>query len=163
VKEAALEIASVQGGPWQSNRSASTARADARAAPAHLVARASGELYALRQDASHTVELLGRVPQSGHPHPARSDLIVDAALACWEHRCGQPGSLRWARQRLAALKDEPLAPIDWSVRCLASCCPRSGTAPALADAAGGASCPGCGAPLVVAAQGGARWLARRRG
>jgi hypothetical protein len=114
------------------------------------------------------------VPRCGHPGPLRSDLIVEAVLAGWEHRCGQPGSLRWARQRLATVEDEALAPIDWSVRCLASCCPRSGTAIALADAVAGRACPACGAPLVVAAHGvlprelelelhgGAWWLARRR-
>jgi hypothetical protein len=96
---------------------------------------ATGELYALRQDPSHMVELLGRVPRSGHPDPLRSDLIVEAVLAGWEHRCGQPGSLRWARDSVRAIEGEPLAPIDWSVRCLASCCPRPGTATALTDAA----------------------------
>jgi hypothetical protein len=64
---------------------------------------ATGELYALRHDASRAVELLGRVPQSGHPDPARSDLIVEAVLAGWEHRCGQPGSLGWVRERLRAI------------------------------------------------------------
>jgi hypothetical protein len=135
---------------------------------------ATGELYALRQDPSHMVELLGRVPRSGHPDPLRSDLIVEAVLAGWEHRCGQPGSLRWARDSVRAIEGEPLAPIDWSVRCLASCCPRPGTATALTEAAGGPSCSACGAPLVVAAHGvpprqlelelcgGAWWLARRR-
>jgi hypothetical protein len=76
---------------------------------------------------------------------------------------------------LYAIEGEPLAPIDWSVRCPASCCPRSGTASALADAPRGRDCPACGAPLVVAVRGvrarelelelrgGAWWLARPRG
>ena len=42
---------------------------------------ATSELYALRQEPSHMVELLGRLPQSGHPDPSRSDLIVDGGGA----------------------------------------------------------------------------------
>jgi hypothetical protein len=84
---------------------------------------------------------------------------------------GQRASLD--RQRLAAVEGETLAPIDWSVRRLASCCPRSGTAMALADTVPARACPACGAPLVVAAhgvlprelelelRGGTWWLARR--
>lgn len=114
------------------------------------------------------------MPRSGHPDPLRSDLIVEAVLAGWEHRCGQPGSLGWARERLRAIEDEPHAPIDRSMRCPTSRCPRSGTGVALADAAAGRACPACGAPLVVTAhgvpprelelelRGGAWWLARRR-
>lgn len=135
---------------------------------------ATGELYALRQDASRAVEQLGRVPQSGHPDPARSDLIVEAVLAGWEHRCGQPGSLGWARDRLRAIDGEPLAPIDWSVRCRATCCAHYGTVMPLGRSAPGRACPACGAPVVLAAhgvpprelelelRGGAWWLARRR-
>ena len=144
------------------------------AGPRFLVSwiEATGELYALRQDPSHTVELLGRVPRSGHPDPLRSDLIVEAVLAGWEHRCGQPGSLDWACERIRAVEGEPLAPIDWRVRCLATCCPRFGTVMPLGEAAPGRVCPACGAPLVVAAHGvpprqlelcgGAWWLARQR-
>ena len=136
---------------------------------------ATGELYALRQEPSHMVELLGRVPQSGHPDPSRSDLIVEAVLAGWEHRCGPPGSLGWARERIRAVEGEPLAPIDWCIRCLATCCPRFGTVIPLGEAAPGRVCPACGAPLVVAVhgvpprelelelRGGAWWLARRGG
>jgi ribosomal protein S27AE len=114
------------------------------------------------------------VPRSGHPDLLRGDLIVEAVLAGWEHRCGQTALLGWARERLYAIEREALAPIDWSVRCPASRCPRSGTATALADAAAGRGCPACGAPLVVAAhgvparelelelRGGAWWLGRRR-
>jgi len=90
---------------------------------------ATGELYALRVDAANalgSVQVLGKLPPSGHPSPRRADLIVEAALNGWPERTGRRGSLEWARARLAKAAAAPLAQIDWTVACATRGCPRRG-------------------------------------
>ena len=115
----------------------------------------TGELIALTPagTSGQRVELLGRLPRSGHPAARRSDLVAQAVLAGWAERSGHPDSLDWLRARLEQVKDAQLAPIDWTVACASEGCPRHGEAIAPESAEWAQNCPACLAPRLVTERG----------
>ncbi len=135
----------------------------------------TGELYGHARGAAAggEVELLARLPHSGHPSARCRALLVEALLAGWEQRLGRPGSLAWLRERLSELARAELAPIDWTVACASEGCPRQGERIASRERRWGQACESCLSSCQVVGHGlsparleaklraGAWWLAER--